>query len=328
MRILVTGGAGYIGSHTVSVLVDHGHDVTVVDNLTTGHRESLAPFAGVRLVTADIRDSERMTAVLRQQDIDAVIHFAALSLVGHSMTDPLAYYHNNVGGTERLLSAMKDAGVSRLVFSSTAAVYGEPMSVPIAEDAPTRPTNPYGETKRVIENMLAWAYQAHRLTSVSLRYFNAAGAHPNLPLGEDHHPETHLIPRVLQAALRNEPVPVYGTDYPTPDGTAVRDYIHVLDLAEAHRLALEWLEHHPGAHAFNLGNGQGFSVRQVIDAARLVTQQDIPVTYGPRRAGDPAQLVASVERAQQWLGWTPRLSDLTTIVQTAWDWHRRHPWGY
>jgi len=328
MNILVTGGAGYIGSHTVSVLVANGHTVTVVDHLKFGHRESLTPFPDVELMVLDISDAEVMTALMNRRRIDAVIHFAAWSLVGHSMSEPLAYYRNNLTGTERLLVAMQAAGVQMLVFSSTAAVYGEPETVPIPETLTTCPTNPYGETKRGVERMLYWAHRAYGLRSVSLRYFNAAGAHPDLPMGEDHRPETHLIPRVLQAARDFEPITVYGTDYPTPDGTPIRDYIHVMDLAEAHRLAVEWLPEHPGAHVFNLGNGTGFSVKEVIDTARRVTGRNFSVTEGPRRPGDPARLVASIEQVRLQLGWEPRLSDLPTIITTAWEWHREYPTGY
>jgi len=244
------------------------------------------------------------------------------------MSDPSVYYRNNLTGSERFLTAIKAAGVQMLVFSSTAAVYGEPDIIPIPETHETRPTNPYGETKRGVERMLYWAYRAYGLRSVSLRYFNAAGAHPDRPLGEDHQPETHLIPQALQAALGKGPLTIYGTDYPTPDGTAIRDYIHVMDLAEAHRLAVEWLPTHPGAHVFNLGNGTGFSVQQVIDTVQQVTGRKIPVNLGPRRPGDPARLVASVQRARAELGWEPRLSDLPTIIGTAWAWHQTHPTGY
>ncbi|WP_067932225.1 UDP-glucose 4-epimerase GalE [Alicyclobacillus kakegawensis] len=332
MSILVTGGAGYIGSHTVAELLAHGEEVVVVDNLGTGHAASVleAPF-----YEADIRNHDRIVHILREHAVDTVVHFAANSLVGESVKNPLKYYENNVAATARLLGAMLEANVKRIVFSSTAAVYGEPERTPIREDDATVPTNPYGETKLAIERMFHWCRQAYGLSSISLRYFNAAGAHPTLPIGEHHHPETHLIPIILQAALGQRPeVSIFGDDYPTVDGTCVRDYIHVMDLASAHRLAVERLrrlDESGGttvAEAFNLGNGEGFSVKQVIDVAREVTGRIIPAVVGPRREGDPAVLVASSEKAREVLGWRPERADLREIVDSAWRWHRSHPHGY
>ncbi len=258
-----------------------------------------------------------------------MVHFAANSLVGESVEKPLQYYENNVAATAKLLSAMVDNGVLNIVFSSTAAVYGEPVRTPIHEEDPTVPTNPYGETKLAIERMFRWCHQAYGLKSISLRYFNAAGAHPTLPIGEDHNPETHLIPIVLQAALGQRPhVSIFGNDYPTPDGTCIRDYVHVMDLASAHRLSVNRLRTGGGVEAFNLGSGTGFSVQQVIDVAREVTGRDILAVHSPRRPGYPAVLVASSDKAKQVLGWKPQYDDLSTIVASAWAWHQSHPNGY
>ncbi|OPG14924.1 UDP-glucose 4-epimerase GalE [Ferroacidibacillus organovorans] len=327
MAILVTGGAGYIGSHTVAELKEHGEEVVVVDNLTTGHRGAVldTPFYAM-----DLRDSEQMIAVLKKHNVDAVVHFAAYSLVGESVKSPLKYYENNVAATAKLLSAMVEAGVSRIVFSSTAAVYGEPERMPIEESAKKEPTNPYGETKLAIEKMLDWCYQAYGLKSIRLRYFNAAGAHATLPIGEDHRPESHLIPLVLQVALgQREAVSVFGDDYPTPDGTCIRDYVHVSDLASAHRLAvLRLRSREGGAESFNLGNAQGFSVNEVIEVARKVTGHPIPAVKVARRAGDPAALVASSQQAREMLGWQPKYTDLSSMVASAWTWHQAHPNGY
>lgn len=327
MNVLVTGGAGYIGSHAVRELLEAGYKVVVYDNLSKGHRAAVP--SGVPLVVGDIRDGEAVARTLRDYRIAAVVHFAAYSLVGESMQDPARYYHNNVCGTLCLLSAMHQAGVDKLVFSSTAAVYGEPAVWPITEDMPTVPTNVYGRTKLVIEHMLADFAMAYGLRYVSLRYFNAAGALADGAIGEDHTPETHLIPLVLQAALgRREAVHIYGTDYPTADGTCVRDYIHVTDLAAAHVLAVRYLLDGGACRVYNLGSEAGFSVRQVIERAKAVTGVDFPVKEAPRRAGDPAVLVASSARIKAELGWQPRLSDLDTILRTAWAWHRAHPQGF
>ncbi|MDP9729103.1 UDP-glucose 4-epimerase GalE [Alicyclobacillus sp. TC] len=329
MRILVTGGAGYIGSHTVAELVDHGHEVTVIDNLSQGHRQALEPFPTVEFYQLSLFDEEALTQIMREKGIESVVHFAAFSLVGQSTKEPLLYYRNNVSGTERLLSAMVTSGVKRIVFSSTAAVYGDPSTLPIPEGARTLPTNPYGETKLAIEKMLRWANEAYAIKSISLRYFNAAGAHTKYPIGEDHRPESHLIPLVLQTALgQREAIHIYGCDYPTPDGSCVRDYIHVMDLASAHRLALEWLVENSGSQVFNLGNGLGFSVREVIEMAERVVGKPIPIVESDRRWGDPAVLVASPERAKLTLGWKQEYPELSDIIRSAWNWHSQHPHGY
>ncbi len=327
MTCLVTGGAGYIGSHTVADLLDSGEAVVVVDNLSTGHRQAVPD---VPFYLADIGDTAAMVEIMARHRVDAVIHFAAHSLVGESVRDPLKYYDNNVGASARLLSAMTRAGVRHIVFSSTAAIFGDPEHGPIADDHPKEPTNPYGGTKWDIEKMLGWAHRAYGLRSLSLRYFNAAGAHTARPLGEDHHPETHLIPIVLRVALgQRDSVSIFGTDYPTPDGTCIRDYVHVQDLAAAHRLAVQRLRQGEVTQAaFNLGNGTGFSVQHVVDVARQVTGHPIPVVMGARRPGDPAQLVASSERAKRELGWDPQYVDLRDIITSAWHWHSSHPQGY
>lgn len=326
MRVLVTGGAGYVGSHVVRALQEAGHLPVVYDDLSLGHA---AAVAGLPLEPGDVGDAPRLAEVMRRRAIEAVVHCAARTQVGESVARPDLYYRVNVAGSQALLDAMRDAGVRRLVFSSSAAVYGTPEVVPIPEDHPQRPLSPYGETKAAVERMIGWYAGAFGLRAISLRYFNAAGAHPSGELGEDHDPETHLIPIVLQAALglRSE-VTVLGEDYPTPDGTAIRDYVHVWDLARAHVRALELLaEGHPGG-AFNLGTGRGHSVRAVIDAARRVTGRPIPSRAGPRRAGDPPVLVADPGRALRELGWRPVRSDLETIVRDAWRWHAAHPRGY
>jgi UDP-glucose 4-epimerase len=324
MHVLVTGGAGYIGSVVVEELLLDGHDVTVYDNLSKGHRQAVAP--GANFVQAELSDRERLKSTLRQREIDAVIHMAADSLVGESVEHPAKYYQNNVLAGLSLLDAMHEAQVQRIVFSSTAAVYGEPSKQPIEETDETGPTNPYGETKLTFERALRWYNGAYGLRFVGLRYFNAAGATSHC--GEWHHPETHLIPLVLQvaAALKSH-VQIYGDDYPTRDGTCVRDYIHVVDLARAHIMALNILDHR--CAIYNLGcGGDGYTVREVIDSARAVTGRDIPVQIGPRRPGDPAVLVASSNLIKEELGWSPQFQDLQVIIESAWSWLHEHPNGY
>ena len=329
MAILVVGGAGYIGSHTAYALLERegAGEVIVADNLSTGHRGALHPKA--KFYELDIRDRAALDALFAKEQIDGVIHFAASSQVGESMEKPLKYYENNLGGTATLLSAMVAAGVKQIVFSSTAAVYGEPQNIPIREDDPTVPTNCYGETKLAVERMLAWTDRAHGLKYAALRYFNAAGAHPSGQIGEAHDPETHLVPVVLQVPNgKRKGVSIFGEDYPTKDGTCVRDYIHVTDLASAHILALEYLQKGGESDVFNLGNGVGFTVREVIDLARAITGEAIPAETAPRRPGDPAQLVASSEKARSVLGWKPCYDSLEVIVKSAWQWHQSHPDGF
>ena len=321
MRVLVTGGAGYIGSVVAEVLATRGHTVSVYDDLSKGHREAVAP--GTPFFEGDLLDRPRLDAALREARPEAAVHMAAVSEVGESMADPAKYYRINLLGGLTLLEAMRAAGVARLVFSSTAAVYGEPAKQPIEEDDPTAPSNPYGESKLAFERTLGWYGQAYALRSISLRYFNAAGA--SARCGERHEPETHLIPIVLQAAAgRRASVTVYGNDYPTRDGTCLRDYIHVLDLAEAHALALDALAAGAPAAAYNLGcGGDGFTVREVIDTASRVTGRAIPVTVGARRAGDPPTLVAASSRIRRDLGWRPRYPSLEEIIRSAWEWMTR-----
>ncbi len=326
MAILVTGGAGYIGSHTVVELLNHGEEVIVIDNLQTGHEKAIT---GGTFYKGDLHDREFLDRVFHNHNIEAVIHFAASSLVGESVQKPLAYYDNNLIASHTLVSAMIDHNVKKIVFSSTAATYGEPKQIPIQEQDPTQPTNPYGETKLAMEKMFRWCDGADGLKSISLRYFNAAGAHPDGIIGEDHDPETHLIPIILQVALgQREAIGIYGDDYPTEDGTCIRDYIHVMDLANAHWLALEYLRKNETSDVFNLGNGKGFSVKQVIETARSVTGHEIPEIISPRRAGDPAVLIATSEKAQTVLGWKPKYNELETIIETAWNWHQVNPQGY
>ena len=327
MAILVLGGAGYIGSHTVYELIDAGRDVVVADNLLTGFRAAVHPKA--RFYQLDIRDRAALDVLFQAEHIDGVIHFAASSQVGESMSHPLKYYDNNLHGTMVLLEAMVAHGVDKIVFSSTAATYGEPERVPILETDPTCPTNCYGQTKLSMEHMMSWVSRAHGLRYVALRYFNACGAHPSGAIGEAHSPETHLIPIILQVPNgQRDKVSIFGDDYPTPDGTCIRDYIHVTDLAQAHILALDYLLSGGENNVFNLGNGVGFSVKQVIDVARSVTGHPIPAVSTPRRAGDPAQLIASSQKAIDVLGWKPKYNDLNTIVASAWAWHKSHPHGY
>ncbi len=327
MRILVLGGAGYIGSHTVYELIDAGHEVIVIDNLLTGFKEAVHPQA--KFYKGDIRDKEFLEEVFRQEKIDGIIHFAASSQVGESMVNPLKYYNNNLCGTEILLESMVKFGIDKIVFSSTAATYGEPESIPILETDRTLPTNCYGETKLAMEKMFLWTSKAHDIRYVSLRYFNACGAHPNGRIGEAHNPETHLIPLILQVPNeKRDYISVFGNDYETKDGTCVRDYIHVNDLAQAHILAMEYLMEGGNSDVFNLGNGVGFTVKEVIETARKVTGHSIPAKVENRRAGDPSVLIASSDKAKKILGWSPKYADLETIIKTAWEWHVNHPNGY
>lgn len=327
MTILVLGGAGYIGSHTVYALIEKGVDVVVIDNLETGHIEAVHEKA--RFYKGDIRDRTFVDSVLDKEKIDAVIHFAANSLVGESMVNPLKYYDNNVNGTKVLLQSMVAHGLDKIVFSSTAATYGEPEKVPILETDRTEPTNTYGETKLAMEKMFKWTDRAHGLKYVSLRYFNACGAHVSGKIGEAHSPETHLIPLILQVPLgQREYISIFGDDYDTSDGTCIRDYIHVTDLAQAHILAVDYLMKGNESNIFNLGNGVGFTVKEVIDTARKVTGHEIPARIAERRAGDPARLIASSDKARQVLLWKPEHADLEEIISTAWNWHKNHPNGY
>ena len=327
MTILVLGGAGYIGSHTVYALIEKGVDVVVIDNLETGHIEAVHEKA--RFYKGDIRDKAFVDSVLDKEKIDAVIHFAANSLVGESMVNPLKYYDNNVNGTNVLLQSMVAHGLDKIVFSSTAATYGEPEKVPILETDRTEPTNTYGETKLAMEKMFKWTDRAHGLKYVSLRYFNACGAHVSGKIGEAHSPETHLIPLILQVPLgQREYISIFGDDYDTSDGTCIRDYIHVTDLAQAHILAVDYLMKGNESNIFNLGNGVGFTVKEVIDTARKVTGHEIPARIAERRAGDPARLIASSDKARQVLLWKPEHADLEEIISTAWNWHKNHPNGY
>lgn len=320
-KILVVGGAGYIGSHMVKMLLESGHDVVTLDNLSTGYRDAV--FGG-EFVLADLADRDQLEAVFSSHEFDGVLHFASFIQVGESVREPGKYYQNNVANTLNLLDAMVRHGVRSFVFSSSAAVFGEPQYVPIDEAHPKAPVNPYGSSKLMVEQILADYDRAHGLKSVCLRYFNAAGADPGGQLGERHEPETHLIPLAMQAASGRRPhVTVFGRDYDTPDGTCIRDYIHVIDLCQAHLLALKQLWQGGGSAAFNLGNGQGFSVREVIDAARAVTGREIPVVYGERREGDPARLVADSRMARQTLGWSPEHAELETIIAHAWQWELR-----
>lgn len=319
-HILVCGGAGYIGAHMAKWLAQAGHKVSVLDNLSTGHREAVR---WGEFIEADVLDAEALNRVFKRARYDAVMHFCAFSLVGESVKDPHAYYRNNVGGSLNLIGAMRAAGVEKLVFSSTAAVYGMPEKSPIDESQVIQPINPYGASKMMVERMLTDAAAAYGLRSVSLRYFNAAGADPSGEIGESHHPETHLIPNVLKAALEGTSVNIFGDGYKTPDGTCVRDYVHINDLAQAHMQALEYMERHAGAHRFNLGSDTGYSVMQVVEAARRITGKEIACKMGPRRAGDPPSLVATSTAARRELGWKPAYGSMDAIIETAWGWQRK-----
>lgn len=326
MAILVTGGAGYIGSHTAVELLDQNEEVVIVDNLQKGHKGAIL---GGKFYEGDLREDAFLDKVFTENDIEAVIHFAADSLVGESVVEPLKYYNNNVVSTLKLLSKMKEHGVNKIVFSSTAATYGEPESIPILESDKNNPTNPYGETKLAVEKALKWADNAYGIKSVSLRYFNAAGAHISGKIGEDHTPESHLIPIILQVALgKREAISIFGDDYETPDGSCIRDYIHVTDLAQAHILALKKLRNGGDSAVYNLGNGKGFSVKEVIEIAREVTGEKIKAVVADRRPGDPAILIASSDKIQKELNWQPKYNDLRTIMETAWNWHKNHPNGF
>ena len=327
MSILVCGGAGYIGSHAVHQLVEKGEDVVIVDNLQTGHRDALNPKA--KFYEGDIRDAAILDKIFTENDIEAVIHFAANSLVGESVQKPLKYFNNNVYGMQVLLESMVRNHVDKIVFSSTAAVYGEPKRVPIMEDDPTEPTNPYGESKRTMEKMMKWVSRADGIRYVSLRYFNAAGALDDGSIGEDHNPETHLLPIVLQVAQgKRDVLKIFGNDYNTPDGTNVRDYVHPYDLADAHILAVKYLREGNESTAFNLGSSTGFSNLQILEAARRVTGKEIPAEMAPRRPGDPDTLIAASDKARSVLGWKPQFDNIDKIIASAWAWHSSHPEGY
>ncbi len=323
--ILITGGAGYIGSHVVKELLRQGHQPIVYDNLQTGHRKAIKKTI---FIQGDLADGDKLDQTFQTYAIHSVMHFAANSLVGESVKNPLKYFNNNVKNSIQLIEIMHKYNTKQIVFSSSAAVYGEPEKVPILEENPCIPTNPYGETKWIFEKFLQAFHKAEKLDYISLRYFNAAGADPEGELGEDHSPETHLIPLGLKAAITGDGIPVFGKDYPTPDGTCIRDYIHVTDLAHAHILALKRLEQTGSSGIYNLGNGNGYSVREVIETIRKVTGKKIVTIDSPKRPGDPPWLVASSEKIKEDLGWVPKYPDLETIVETAWLWHRNHPNGY
>ena len=325
--ILVCGGAGYIGSHAVRQLIDKNEEVIIVDNLETGHEDAIHPQA--KFYKVDIRNEEELDKVFSENKIDEVIHFAANSLVGESMTNPLKYYNNNVHGTEVLLKVMIKHDVKKIVFSSTAATYGEPKNIPILESDLTNPTNAYGETKLAMEKMMKWADVSHGVKYISLRYFNVAGAHESGEIGEDHNPETHLIPLILQVPLgKREFISIFGDDYDTHDGTCIRDYIHVTDLADAHILAVHKLREGSNSNIYNLGSGNGFTVKEMIEAARKVTGHPIPAKICERRAGDPAKLVAASQKARTELGWEPKLENVEAMISSAWKWHQNHPDGF
>ncbi|MCT3397901.1 UDP-glucose 4-epimerase GalE [Lentilactobacillus hilgardii] len=327
MAILVLGGAGYIGSHTVDRLVEKGYDVAVVDNLVTGHRAAVNPKA--RFYEGDVRDKTFLSRVFDKEDIEGVIHFAAFSVVPESMEKPLKYFDNNTYGMISLLEVMHEHNVKKIVFSSTAATYGEPKQIPIKETDPQVPTNPYGESKLAMEKIMHWSDVAYGIKFVALRYFNVAGAKPDGSIGEDHHPETHLVPIILQvAAGERDQLTIFGDDYDTKDGTNVRDYVHVVDLADAHILALKYLQAGHDSDAFNLGSSTGFSNKEMLEAARDVTGKPIPAKMGPRRAGDPSTLIAASDKARKVLGWDPQFDDVHEIIKTAWNWKETHPKGY
>lgn len=327
MSILVLGGAGYIGSHAVDQLINKNYEVIVVDNLQTGHKQAVHEQAV--FYQGDIRDKAFMQDIFTKESIDGVIHFAASSLVGESVEKPLIYFNNNVYGTQVVLEVMAEFGVKQIVFSSTAATYGEPKAMPIVETMPTNPENPYGESKLMMEKMMKWCDQAYGMRYVALRYFNVAGAKADASIGEDHDPETHLVPIILQAALgQREYLGIYGDDYDTADGTCIRDYVYIEDLIAAHIAALEYLQNGNESNIFNLGSNNGYSVKEMLEAAREVTGKEIPAKILPRRTGDPSKLVASSEKAKEILGWQPKVTDIKEIIKTAWDWHISHPKGY
>lgn len=327
MAILVAGGAGYIGSHMVKDLVEHGQEVIVADNLSTGHRDAINPKA--KFYEGDIRDRKFLDKIFDNENIEAVVHFAAFSIVPESMSKPLKYFDNNTGGMITLLEAMRDHNIKYIVFSSTAATYGVPEHMPIKETDPQNPINPYGLSKLMMEKMMHWADKAYGIKFVALRYFNVAGAAPDGTIGEDHGPETHLVPIILQVAQgKRDELSIFGDDYNTPDGTNVRDYVHVMDLADAHILAIKYLEAGNESNAFNLGSSTGFSNKQMLEAAREVTGEPIPAKIAPRRPGDPDSLVAASDKARNVLGWDPKYDDVHDIIATAWKWHSTHPKGY
>ncbi|MBN2919217.1 UDP-glucose 4-epimerase GalE [Ligilactobacillus salivarius] len=328
MATLVLGGAGYIGSHTVDRLIEKGEKTIVVDSLVTGHRQAVNKDA--KFYQGDIADKDFMRQVFKENsDIDAVIHFAAYSLVAESMKKPLKYFDNNTAGMVKLLEVMNEFSIDKIVFSSTAATYGIPEEVPIKETTPQNPINPYGESKLMMEKIMRWADEAYGIKFVPLRYFNVAGAKPDGSIGEDHMPETHLLPIVLQVAMgKRDKLQIFGDDYNTPDGTNIRDYVHPLDLADAHILAVDYLKAGNPSTAFNLGSSTGFSNREILEAARKVTNKEIPAEIAPRRGGDPDVLVASSAKAREVLGWKPQFDDISKIIETAWKWHTLHPEGY